>query len=292
MEYLYLALAVITSGYSGVAYAKLSRCSKSRSASVIMPVLWYSPLLIIFGIYSFFTGFNFSPAVVWPALLAGISYAVCAFSLLESMKANSFSLTIIIVNLSFVFPVVFSMLFLKEKTGTIQLIGMMLAIAVILILNVGKNGGKSTFAAIMLAVGASLGNGVIDFAIKIQQNAMPGEASESFFFLSYLFACLFCLVVYLPFHLKGQKATTDPTERKELITNALAVSICNGVCFFAIGLLAEMMNAAAQFTVITSLSIVVSLVLGYFQMHTRFTKRELVSFFFCAVAIACQYFNL
>ena len=292
MQLLYLALAVITSGYSGVSYRKLSLCSGNRATSWLLPVLWYLPLTVVFGVCALISGLEVGTPTLLTALLAAVAYVACAFSLLESMKANSFSLTIIITNLSFIFPVVFSMLFLNESAGVLQLIGMLLAVAVIVVLNVGKGEGKSTLPAIMLAVVSSLGNGVIDFAIKVQQYNDPTGDSYSFFFFAYLFATVLCLLMGLIYRLGGQKPVIVKEHRRELLFNAPAVAVCNGVCFFAIGLLAGMMNAAAQFTVITSLSIVVSLFLGYLQMRKRFTGRELVSLLICAAAIACQYFNL
>lgn len=292
MQLLYLALAVLTSGYSGVSYKKLSMCSGNRSASFLLPVFWYFPLAVIFGICAACNGIDFSPEVLLPALLAGIAYAVCAFSLLESMKANSFSLTIIITNLSFVFPILLSIIFLNEQTHVLQFIGMLLAITVIVLLNISKKDGKSTLPAIMLALCSSLGNGMVDFAIKIHQHNMPGKDSNSFFFFAYIFAAVLCGGIYLAHHICGHKAIVVKEHRRELLINAPVLAVCNGVCFLVIGLLAGMMNAAAEFTVITSMSIAVSLFIGYLQMHKRITKREIYSLIICTIAIACQYFNL
>lgn len=293
MQILYLFFAVITSGYSGVCYRKLSLSSGNRAASFLIPVLWYAPLTLVFGIWALFSGFDCSIHVLLPALLASIAYIACAFSLLESMKANSFALTIIITNLSFIFPVVLSMLFLNESAGLFQVIGMLLAVVVIVVLNIGKKEeGKSTLPALLLAVLSSLGNGVIDFAIKIQEHYTSGASNTSFFFFSYLFATIGCLLVYMTFHLRGKKAVIVKEQKKSLLSHSLALAVCNGVCFFVVGLLAGMMNAAAQFTVITSLSIVVSLLIGNLQIRKRFTRRERISLLICAIAIACQYFNL
>ena len=246
MQALYLALSVLTSAYSGVSYCKLSQCSKNRAASFLMPVLWYLPLLVVFGVCAVVSGLYISSTMLLSALMAGVAYALCAFSLLESMKANSFSLTIIITNLSFIFPVVFSMIFLKESAGVLQLIGMLLAVAVIVLMNIDKRAGKSTLGAILLAVCSSLGNGVIDFAIKIQQHYEPDKSSYTIFFFSSLFGTVFCLLMYLFFRSGGQRAEFSREHRRELLFYAPAVAVCNGICFFAIGKLAGLMNAAAQ----------------------------------------------
>ena len=309
MQYLYLALAVLTSGYSGVCYKRVSAGSRSRADSALMPVIWFVPLTVVFLVIALATGgIDASAGVLLPALMGGIASAVCAYSLLESMKANSYSLAIIIVNLSFIFPVIFSAIFLHEKFHILQFIGMILAVAVILILNVGKGEGRSTPLALALAVLSSLGNGLIDFSIKIQQNSMPGEGEYSFFFFTYLFATAICIIMYPFFRTAGnisRKKSEDIDSEEErdrlkfdrkffagTVVPGLLIAVCNGVCFFSVSRLTGWMNAAAEFTVITSLSIVISLVVGFVRMRQKLTWREIVSLIFCAVAIACQYLNL
>ena len=292
MQYVYLAMAVITSGYSGVCYKKASFASGNRVASIILPELWFAPLALAFGICALFTGgISIHREVIFPALLAGAAAAICGYSLLESMKSNSYSLAIIIVNLSFVFPVLLSMIFLNESAHLLQLVGMLLAIAVILLLNMGKQKGTNA-TALLLAVMSSLGNGLITFSIKIQQHYTPGENICSFFFFTYLFAVVLSIAAYLGMRLLGHKVKLDKAHKKELLFNAPAIAVCNGTCFLFTGLLTGWMNAAAEFTVITSLSIIISLAVGWIRMKERLGKREIFSVVFCAVAIACQYLNL
>ena len=257
MQYFYLAMAVITSGYSAVCYKKASLASGNRAASIIWPELWFSPLTLGFGICALRNGgINMQMEVILPALLAGAAASVCGYSLLESMKSNSYSLAVIIVNLSFVFPVLLSMIFLNESAHALQLVGMLLAIAVILLLNRGKQEGKNN-TALLLAVASSLGNGLITFAIKIQQHNTPGENTYSFFFFTYLFAVVSSAAVYLVTHLSGHKLQVEKEHKKKLFFNAPAIALCNGICFLFTSLLTGWMNAAAEFTVLTPLSIIV-----------------------------------
>lgn len=293
MQFIYLALAVITSGMSGVFYKKASTACDNKTAAAIVPVLWYLPLAVVFGVAALLTGgIDASLQVILPALLAGVSYAVCGFCLLESMKSNSYSIAIIIVNLSFVFPVIMSMLFLNQQPHIVQLIGMILAIAVIVFINIGVKGGKNSVIALIFAVLSSLGNGTIDFAITLQQHNMPGEGENSFFFFSYVFAAVICVIAYGAMAITGKKTEFEKKDIKTLATGACGIAVCNGVCFFTISLLTNFMNAAAQFTVITALSIMISLLVGCIKMKEKIRPKEAVSLVFCAIAIACQYMNL
>lgn len=294
MPYLYLALAVASSGVSGVLYKKVSSFSNSRTASTVLPALWFIPLTLVFLATSLLTGeLSFSTEILMPALLAGAAYAVCSFSLLESMRSNSFTFAIIIINLSFVFPILLSVIFLNEQTHLLQFIGMTAAILVIVLTNLGQGKGKNSFLAIVFALLSSLGNGLVDFAIKIQQHGTSGEDSNSFFFFTYLIATVICLAVTALLRLTRHRPEfTESISKKELLGSALGIAACNGICFFAVGLLANHMNAAAEFVLITTLSIVISLALRGIRTKENPTKREVISMVFCAAAIACQCWNL
>ena len=292
MTIIFLAFAVISSGLSGFFYKRVSEHTKNRAETALVSIFWFVPLAIVFGATALLTGgLNCSPDVLLTALMAGVASSGCAFFLQQSMKQNSYSFSIIIVNLSFVFPILLSVLFLSEPTGWLQFAGILIAITVVVLFGKGgSKGHKTPIAAILMALAASFGNGLIDFAIKIQQYAMPGEGESSFFFFTYLFAAVFSLGLWGIFALKGEKVSFKAD--LSLMVPSLGIAACNGVCFFSISLLTSHMNAAAQFTIITSLSIVLSLAIGSIRLKEHLKPREAVSLVFCAAAIVCQTLNL
>lgn len=293
MNVLFLAMAVISSGLSSFFYKRVSQYTKSRAETALVSIAWFIPLTLVFGVAALLTGgIHCSSAVLLPALLAGLASAGCAFFLQQSMKQNSYSFSVIIVNLSFVFPILLSVLFLGEQTGWLQFAGIVIAIAVVVLIGAGgSQKGKTPFSAILLALAASFGNGLIDFAIKIQQHQMPGEGESSFFFFTYLSAAVFSGLLWGVFALRGEK-TELHKNASSLAVPSLGIAACNGVCFFAISLLASHMNAAAQFTIITSLSIVLSLAIGRVRLKEHLRLREVFSLVFCAAAIGCQTLNI
>ena len=121
---------------------------------------------------------------------------------------------------------------------------------------------------------------------------MPGEGESSFFFFTYLFSTALCAIIFVVARLSGKKAVIVKAERSGLKVNAPAIAVCNGVCFLAVSLLTGHMNAAAEFTVITSMSIIVSLAVGCIRLKEKLVRREVISLVFCAAAIICQYWNL
>lgn len=293
MNILLLALAVISSGLSGFFYKRVSQQTKSRTACAIVPVLWFIPLTLVFGVAALLTGgIDFSSVVLLPALLAAFASAGCAFFLQESMKRNSYSFSIIIINLSFVFPILLSVLFLGEQTGALQFVGIAIAITIVVLLGAGGSQKRETsVTAILTALAASFGNGLFDFAIKMHQYQTPGQGEASFFFFTYLFSAIFSTGLWAIFALRGQKTELD-TVGSALLLPSLGIAACNGICFLAISLLASHMNAAAQFTIITSLSIVLSLAIGRIRLKERLRLREILGLIFCAMAIGCQTLNV
>jgi len=219
--------------------------------------------------------------------------AAVTTAMIESMKQNSVSISVILVNLNFIIPVVLSMIFLQEKTGLLQLAGMLLSVVVILLLNLKKDestpGGKF---ALLLPCIACLANGMVNFCIKIHQNQMGGTYLNGYYTLMYLFSGLICILLWAIFRCNTEKKV--PAVKSAwlgICTDAGMLGICNGVCFYMTGLLAGQMNAAAQFTIITAASILLSLTVGVLFQKDPLNKKSVLSFLFCLVAILCQAFG-
>ena len=297
MVYLYLAAAIISSGLAGNVYKRLCGKSGSAAMSTLFPALWFLPLSLVFCISMIVGGTSFTallePALLWPALGGGLGMALAASILIESMKHNSLSISVILVNLNFIIPVVLSMLFLQEKTGWIQLAGMLLSVAVILLLNLKKEEGASGEKfAILLPCITCLANGMVNFCIKIHQNQMGGNYLNGYYTLMYLSGGIICLLLWVVFRRNTDKKLPEGKSAwLGVCTDALMLGGCNGVCFYMTGLLAGQMNAAAQFTIITAASILLSLAIGVLFQKDPLTKKSVLSFVFCLAAIICQAFG-
>ena len=84
----------------------------------------------------------------------------------------------------------------------------------------------------------------------------------------------------------------DRSQTRSLFLGAAGIAVSNGLCFFALTRLTGAMNAAAEFTVITALTIVLSLAYEAIRSRKLPTVREWICTGLCAVAIVCQYLNL
>ena len=262
--------------------------------SALFPSIWFLPLSLVFFISAMSGGITVSmllePALLFPALAAGAGMTAAAALLIESMKKTSLSISVILVNLNFIIPVILSAAFLQENAGWLQLIGMLLAVTAILWLNLKKDEDRTGLGfKLILPCIACLANGMVNFSIKLHQSNMGGSYFRGFYGVMYLTAALLCLIISLILHKKQATANSDKKASPSVIlTSAAMLGICNGVCFYMTGLLAGKMNAAAQFTIITAASILVSLLVGFIVQKEPITKKTAVSFLFCLVAILCQ----
>ncbi|MBQ7338183.1 MAG: hypothetical protein IJW40_06990 [Clostridia bacterium] len=290
-----LILCIVSSGFAGNIYKKLSENSESVAASLTMPPLWFAMLAIFFGIFSVATKETPDLTAIPIALLGGASIAMTSSIMIESMKKVAISISLIIINLNFIIPVVLSAIFLNVPAAPLQLAGMLLSITVIVLLNLTPTGDrqageKPKKTAILLPLLACIGNGLLNFCITVNGN--NGSPPMFFFAVVYGSGALGGLIVGCVTHkVRGGKGfpITKPAFKVVLPSVAL-LGLCNGVCFYTERLLADgRMNPAALFTTVTCASIALSLVVGFLFQGDKLTKKSVISMIFCVLAILCQH---
>ena len=153
----------------------------------------------------------------------------------------------------------------------------------------GGDDGCARKTGILLPVAACLSNGLFNFFIKV--NESQGGSAFLFFAISYGTAALLSLTLGFALTVKEQEARFPLGKGylRRALAPMLLIGVCNGVCFYTARLLAERMNAAAQFTVVTCMSILLSLFVGFVFQGDKFNKKSALSIFFCIVALVCQY---
>ena len=293
MTVLILSLCILSSGFAGNLYKKLSAASEHVAASLTMPSLWFLMLAVFFGVFSAASGETPDTAAIPVGILAGAGIATASSILIESMKKVSVSISLIIMNLNFIIPVILSAIFLHIPAAPLQLAGMLLSITVIVLLNMtpgaSAGGEKPSKAAILLPLLACIANGLVNFCITINGN--NGSPPMFFFALTYGSGALFCLIIGLVTHkVRGGKGfPIGKLSFRAALPSVALLGICNGVCFYTERLLAEgRMNPAALFTTVTCASIALSLAVGFTFQGDKLTKKSVISIIFCILAILCQ----
>lgn len=286
MIYLLLLITVAASGGVPAFYRRVSQASQTPAESALYPVLWFGPLAIVFGLVALVQGGAVTPALLGASLLAGVSICLAAFSLLESLKRGSYSLAVIVVNLNFYVPVLLSWAFLGEQASLLQALGIALFTFVIVFINWKR--GEGLGKGLGFALLSCLGNGLLNFAIKLHQHR-AAEAGEGLFYLfAYGFAALCCAGLFFYLRRGGQRR---PSVRG-ILPPALMIGACNGACFLAMGLLAGLLPAAVQFPLVTCLSLLLSLCIGWLRYRERVTAKGLISLGCCLACIGLQVWSL
>lgn len=285
-----LCIYILSSAFPGNVYKKLSLDSKSTAASAIMPSVWFLLIGLTFTAVTIATHGKYSLLAMPIAFVSGICMFAACFILIESMKVNALSISVIIVNLNFVIPVILSAIFLGENAGILQIAGMVISVLIIVLTNIsGKQSSKIGKSAILLPLIACLANGLVNFGIKI--NDKIGGDSFAFFSIMYLSSAAASLVFGLVCSKKtlGHFKALDSNVFKKCLPFMVLLGVLNGVCFYMASLLASRMNAAAQFTIVTCASILLSVAVGIIFQGDKLTKKSVISMIFCAVAVLCQY---
>jgi drug/metabolite transporter (DMT)-like permease len=285
-----LCVYILSSAFPGNVYKKLSNDSKSSAASATMPSVWFLLIGLTFTVVTLATHGEYSLLALPVAAVSGVCMFGACFILIESMKVNALSISVIIVNLNFVIPVILSAIFLSENAGLLQIAGMVISVLIIVLTNIsGKQTSKIGKKAIILPLVACLANGLVNFGIKI--NDKIGGDSFAFFSVMYLTAALTSLVYGLICAKKtlGCAKPIEMSVLKRCLPFMVLLGVLNGVCFYMASLLASRMNAAAQFTIVTCASILLSVAVGIIFQGDKLTKKSVISMIFCAIAVLCQY---
>lgn len=294
---LLFTVSVIASGSTSYFYKRLANDSTHRSYSVFASAVWMFPVSLMFFIASSLSG-GFAPTykLTAAALLTGCATASAIYMLLESLRKGSYTTAIIIINMNFYIPILLSQLFLGEEATFLQLIGILLATVVIIAINIkSKNSEqpKDNISGIISACIACLANGTVNFGIKLQQFYSPGEGQNTFFSLTYFFAAVISLFLF--FILKDE--TEGPSKlflpflkSKKLLIPILGLGVCMPLCYYPQSILSGMseVNAAAQFTVTITGSLILSLAIGWILYKEKVTFTGVLSFLLCSLAIFFQ----
>ncbi|MBE7039739.1 MAG: hypothetical protein E7398_03305 [Ruminococcaceae bacterium] len=172
---------------------------KNTTDSVLANCLVFASTAVLFSI-SARGGIN--TGIIFYALAFGILSASFQIFYALALKSGPFSATCMLVNLSMVIPVVFSVIFINEKLTVVKIIGVILCLLA-LFLNTHKDGKKFNFKWLFYVLMAFSSTGGISVTQKIFAKSQFAGEVKQFVFLGYLIA--FLVTFILVFVQKGMK---------------------------------------------------------------------------------------
>jgi len=125
--------------------------------------------------------------------LTGFLYMAALMLLQYNVEKSGVILASVFQKLGLMVTVIGSILFFGEEPGIMQLAGLVLAIAGIVLINYEKGHLKNAFKPMLLILlvvdGCSMG------MLKVYNEVGVPELEDHFLFFNFFFACLFCLIV-------------------------------------------------------------------------------------------------
>lgn len=302
-------VTVTASGGAGFMYKKIT--SLHEAGNDIPTVLLFAPLplIVLFAVLASVQGWNLSWRNVLPGIAGGASFTLAVAMLLMSVQKGNYSVSVIIINLSFFIPILFSALFLGDTVQPLQMAGILVLTLVIVFANVSRKrrppdqaaptvapaadctatpGVASTATAtgnawIVYALLACLFNGAVNVALKVQNHYIDG-GENSFYFV--LYATAFVLGLAACLLVPG--ARTPRPHPFWIPVAAMCLGVCVAFNYYPLSLIAPYVNAAVLFGVATSGAIVTSLLAGWIFFREKITVKSAVSLVCCALVIVLQ----
>lgn len=296
MVWFLFPLSVILGTLLGVGYKLGSQKIQSANEIPVLIAITSAIIAICYCIINCFTGFILELTLILPALLAGVSSALCMYCLFRSMKDGNFAITIVLSNMSFCIPIMLSYVFLKESVSLWQLGGILLMLAAIIVVNfIGKDNTENEDEKpkskkwLIFAIGTCLLNGLVNFSCKLQQFYMPSEGQLCFNFFDFVFcnitACIMILIGSLK---KDTRVVYGRQDVKRVLFPCVLIAVCLGVNTLVQLLLPSYVNASVQFTVGNGAALGFGVLLGVFYYKEKFTWKSAVTLVCCIVAIILQ----
>ena len=135
-------------------------------------------------------GFVFT--LLW-GLLSGGMYLGSFLMLQWNIRKNGVTLPATFMKLGVLVPTVLSMIAFGETPGALQLLGIVLAVAAIILINTGKGGAKA--ASITGLVALLVCGGLTDFTSKIYEEMGSAALSDHYLLYTFAAACVLCIAL-------------------------------------------------------------------------------------------------
>lgn len=272
MQYLVILLCAMFSCTKVTIQGRLSKESiKSSTDAVLVNCLVFIVTAIIFSA-SLKDGIN--TAVICYSVIFGMLSASFQVFYSLSLKAGSFSKTCMLINLSMVMPVVFSLICYDEKATITKVIGIVLCLLA-LFLNVQSDGRKVNFKWLVYVVLAFLSTGGIGIVQKIFAKSESAGYLEQFIFFGYLIASLLTSIIFF-----SQRRTNAKRElklnRKNLVLIIL-IAATLGAYQFVNTFANSFIEAIILVPSVSGLSTVLQMLSGRILFRERFTVRQICS---------------
>ncbi len=249
--------------------------------------MFFTGILSLFALLFFAVsdknGFNFSAGILPFALAYGLIYCISYFLTFVALACGSFTLSMLIISYSLVFPILYGVIFLREEVSLLACVGFILLMISLFFVRESEKEKENKFSVKWLAsvVIVTLGNGLLAIIQKEQQLRFNNESNNEFMIIA--------LAVSAAVLLTGGVIKDRKQIRKIIrcgIPYAGSAGVANGINNLLTIIVNNMLPLSVVSPVSSGMKIVVSFLFATVMFKEKYMKRQIVGVCFGVAALA------
>lgn len=255
-----------------------------RNINTFIDGIFFNGLIFLFSAIVFIKNiYSFNLGVALYGMFFGILTVLFQSCYIKAMSCGNVSLTVLIVNLSMIIPIVFSIIVYKEQLSILRFSGVSLAI-IALLLNFNKNEpGVVSYKWLWLSLLASLANGLLAICQQLFVKTQWGNLTKGFVAWGYITATVVSTFIYISLKTKGFTVTF------KLKPSVFAISLSIGVILSVF----QLVNTWAISTIDSTLlfpaynggTLILTSLTGVLILKDKLKRNQLISLLVGVVAI-------
>ena len=239
--------------------------------------MFFTGILSLFALAFFFVsdknGFGF-PAEMLPFAIAfGLIYCISYFLTFVALACGPFTLSMLIISYSLVFPILFGIIFLHESVSVFTCIGFILLMISLFFVRENKDEKEKKISAkwLISIIIVTLGNGLLAIIQKMQQLRFNNECNNEFMIIGLAVSALVLLTGGI---------IKDRKQLKEIIRYGIPYAGTAGVANGINNLLTIAVNNLLPLSIVSpvfsGMKIVVSFLSATILFKEKYMKRQIL----------------
>lgn len=238
--------------------------------------MFFTGILSLFALAFFLVsdkdGFSFPREMVPYSVAFGLIYCISYFLTFVALACGPFTLSMLIISYSLVFPILYGIIFLHESVSVFKCIGFVLLMISLFFVRENKDEKEKKISAKWIAaiIVVMLGNGVLAIIQKVQQLKFNNECNNEFMIIALAVSAAVLLIGGL---------VKDRKQLKEIIRFGIPYAGSAGVANGVNNLLTIAVNNLLPLSVVqpvcSGMKIVISFLSATVLFKEKYMKRQI-----------------
>ena len=252
---------------------------KTTPDAILFNVLVFVFSMVIFSPYIFNQTL---PCIIFGAIF-GLFTVTFQLSYVKALSIGPVSITVMMANLSMIFPVAVSAIVYKEPISVLRGAGILLTIVAFVVCTDFKTGSKINSKWLKFVTIVLISDGLCQISQKMLTTGYEMKSPQSFVAISYFFAIVFSMIFYFVFKMRGEKRTVVVKSR--VLLGALMIGVVLGVFQALYAYAASTIEGTLLYPSFGGGSIVASALAGFVLFKDRLVLKQKISILISVVAI-------